>query len=77
MITRKPVSRLLDIAEFRKAHPDITLNQMHWALRFRRKNGLKVHVYRRPLTGPRLLLDESPAYEWFNRVVRADATVRR
>lgn len=68
MITRKPVSRLLDIAEFHKAHPEISVNQIHWALRFRRKNGLRAHVYRRAITGPRLLFDESPAFAWFNRV---------
>lgn len=67
--TRKPISRLLTIEEFHKAHPEISVNQIHWALRFRRKNGLRPCVFRLPLTGPRLMLDESPTWAWFNHTV--------
>lgn len=69
--TRKPLSRLLTIEEFHNAHPEISVNQIHWALRFRRTNGLRAHVYRKPLTGPRLLLDDSPTFAWFNGAVFA------
>lgn len=72
MSNKIPSNRLVPIADFLAAHPDITESQLRWALRHRKTNGLAPYVFKRasyrPLT---LLLDPAPVARWFGRVVPA------
>jgi hypothetical protein len=71
MSNRNPTARLVSIAEFLKAHPDITENQLRWALRHRDSNGLAQHVRRRAIFRPlTLLIDPKPVAAYFKCVVR-------
>lgn len=71
-ISAERLARLQPIPDFLAAHPNISENQLRWALRHRESNGLGPYVFVRvnfrPLT---LLLDPIPVARWFGVVVKA------
>lgn len=63
-------TRLLTVSQLLAAHPKITENQLRYALRNRRKNGLKNAIFR-PRVGHAFLFDEQQLVAWLNARVPA------